>query len=126
MRNTFALSIICLFLLVTTGCGAIIVGGGAALGTYAYVNGEATGTYDATLDKAFAASKAACDEFGIPIIKEEKDNSSAKIQGKLNDDTVTISLELVGEGITEISVRVGLWGNETTSRRIHNAITFHL
>jgi len=126
MRNAFIVSIVCLMLLATAGCGAILVGGGAALGTFAYVNGEATGTYDTSLDKAFAASKAVCAELGIPVLKEEKDNSSAKIQGKLNGDTVIISLELVGEDITEISVRVGLWGNESASRRIHNAITFRL
>lgn len=126
MRIRFAAAVVCLALFVMSGCGAIIVGGGAALGTYAYVNGEATGTYDATLDKAFAASKSACAEYGIPILKEEKDKSSAKLQGKLNGDTVIISMELVGEDITEISVRIGLWGNESASRRLHNAISFRL
>lgn len=113
-------------LLVMGGCGAVIVGGGAALGTYAYVNGEATGTYDATLDTAFVAAKGACSALGIPVTKEEKDNSSARIVGKFNGDTVTISMKLVGEDITEISVRVGLWGNEGSSRRIHNSITIRL
>ena len=121
-----ATTALCFALFLSAGCGAVLMGGGAALGTYAYVNGDATGTYDATLNKAFEATKDACGELGIPITKEEMDKSSARILGKFNGDTVTISLDLVGMDITEITVRVGLWGNEASSRRIHNGITMRL
>ncbi|QJB55969.1 DUF3568 domain-containing protein [Pseudodesulfovibrio sp. zrk46] len=126
MRIVLAAALLSVFLMSVAGCGAVIVGGGAALGTYAYVNGDAVGSYDSSLDNAYAASKAACSELGIPIVKERKDNSEARIQGKMGGDTVTIALELVGMDITEISVRVGLFGQEDAARRIHNAITSRL
>ena len=104
------------------GCGAIIVGGAAAAGTYAYMNGQAKGTYSTGINAAFDASLAACKELGIPVVKQSLSGADADIEGKLSGDTVTISLELVGDNLTEIVVRVGLWGNESASRRIHNAI----
>lgn len=114
-------------LLLSAGCGAMIVGGGAAaVGTYAYVNGQSIGTYDADIATAFAASKTACNQLGIPVIKEKMTRSDGEIQGKLSGELVTISLKTVGAGLTEISVRVGLWGNKASSRRIHSAINQHL
>lgn len=109
------------------GCGAVLVGGGAAaIGTYAYVNGQAQGTYSTDVATAYTAAQTACKELGIPITRESKSATSAEIQGKLSGDRVTISLKLVGDSITEISVRVGLWGNEDASRRIHNLISQRL
>lgn len=120
------------FLLLTTllacaGCGAVILGGGAAaVGTYAYVNGQATGTFDASIAQAFDASIAACGELGVPVVRKVKDGSSGEIRGKLSGDSVTITLKLVGDGLTEISARVGMWGNESASRRILSAISQRL
>ncbi len=119
-------ALLCLTLFVTAGCGAVLVGGGAALGTYAYMNGRTTGNYATPLDKAYTAAKGACAELGIPITMEEKDGGSATVEGKYGGESVTISMELIGFDVTEITVRVGLWGNETSSRRIHNAITSRL
>ncbi len=114
--------VVCAICFCTTGCGVIILGGAAATGTYKYINGQASGTYNASLDKAFKASLSACRELNIPVTEETKDEKSAKIKGKLSGDTVTISLNSISEDMTEISVRIGLWGNENSSRRIHNSI----
>jgi len=108
------------------GCGAVIVGGAAAAGTYFYLDGQSKGTYSVSLNKAYEASLAACKELEIPVTEQNKKLSSATIKGKLSGDTVTISLKLVGDNITEITVRVGLMGNESASHRIHKTISKHL
>ncbi|MDC0336466.1 DUF3568 domain-containing protein [Pseudodesulfovibrio sp.] len=126
LQKVIATLFVCVTLAGLSGCGAVIVGGAAAAGTYAYVNGDASGTYFATIDDAFKASLATCKELGIPVVKQTKDGSSGEILGKYAGDSVTISLDLVGDSITEITVRVGLWGNEHASRRIHNNISQRL
>jgi len=117
------ISIMCFF---TAGCGAVIVGGAAAAGTYYYMDGQAKGTYNSSLNKAYNAAQAACKELQIPVTELSKNGASASVIGSLSDDTVTISLKLVGDNITEITVRVGLWGNEESSHRIQNAIAKRL
>ncbi|MGL1863383.1 MAG: DUF3568 domain-containing protein [Pseudodesulfovibrio sp.] len=123
LNNLVATLLISAMLASMTGCGAMIVGGVAAAGTFAYVNGDAKGTYFTSLPNAIDASLATCKELGIPVTKQTTDASSSEILGKLYGDMVTITLDLVGEDLTEITVRVGLWGNESASRRIHHAIS---
>lgn len=123
IRKSVATLILCTMLLGTAGCGAIIVGGAAAAGTYAYLNGQAKGTYSTSIAQAFDASLTACKELGIPVTSQSMSGAKGTIRGKLSGDTVTIDLKLVGDTITEITVRVGLWGNEAASHRIHNAIS---
>lgn len=113
---------VCAMCFCTAGCGAIIVGGAAAAGTYYYMDGQAQATYSTSLNKAFDASLAACKQMGITVTKQSKTGASAEISGVLSGDTTTISLKLVGDNITEITVRIGLWGNEESSRRLQKAI----
>lgn len=117
--SALLLSVLCLS---TAGCGAVIVGGAAAAGTYFYLDGQTRGTYNVSLNKAYKASLAACEDLQIPVISQSKDGADAKVVGKYYGDEVTISLQLVGDNLTEITVRVGLFGNESASRRINNAI----
>lgn len=109
-------------LLSTTGCGAILLGGAGVAGTYAYLNGQSKGTYNASLTKSYEASLAACKALQIPVTLQTKNGASAQVEGKLSGDTVYISLKLIGDNLTQITVRVGLMGNESASHRIHNAI----
>lgn len=115
--------LICAMSISAAGCGAIIVGGAAAAGTYFYLDGQSRGTYSVSLNKAYEASLAACKELEIPVTEQSKKLSSATVTGKLSGDTVTISLKLVGDDITEITVRVGLMGDESASYRIQKTIS---
>lgn len=104
------------------GCGALIVGGASAAGTYVYMHGFLKRDYHTGIDHAFDASRAACRDFGIAVTEISKDGTSGAITGKYRDDTVWIRMKLVGDNQTEISVRIGLLGDEANSRRLHNAI----
>lgn len=126
ITRSAAAMLLAAMLLCSAGCGAIIVGGAAAAGTYVYLDGQAKNTYSASLQRSYDASLAACRELSIPVTSESRGGSSATIKGKLSGDTVVIAMELVGDDRTEITVRVGLFGNESASRRIHATISRHL
>ena len=121
-RQFTASFFVCAICFCTAGCGAVIVGGAAAAGTYYYMDGQARATYDTSLDKAFDASLAACKQMGIAVTMQSKKSTSANITGKLSGDTTTIDIKLIGDELTEIIVRIGLWGNEESSRRLQKAI----
>lgn len=125
-KHFLSTMLLCALCLCTAGCGAVIVGGAAAAGTYFYMDGQTKGTYNTSLNKAYEASLAACKDLQIPVTAQSKDGADAKVVGKYYSDEVTISLKLVGDNQTEITVRVGLLGNESASRRINNAINERL
>lgn len=126
ITRAMATALLLATLLLSAGCAAILVGGAAATGTYVYLDGQAKNTYSASLQKSYDASLAACRELTIPVTSTAKDGTSGKITGKLSGDTVIISMKLVGDNQTQITVRVGMFGNESASRRIHAAISRHL
>lgn len=108
-----------------TGCAALVVGGAAALGTYTYTAGQMKRTYNANLDKSYAAAISGCESLQLPIFKKEKKLSSASITTQDAERDVWISLKAITSSTTEITVRVGYLGDEFASKRIHEAIHKH-
>jgi hypothetical protein len=117
-----------LLLFFSTGCAALVVGGAAGVGTYSYVAGQLKHTYAANLDRAYRATESACKSLQLPITKSEKKLSSGAVHCKDGDTDVWISLKSLDKTPkhTEISVRVGVLGDEAASRRIHEAIRARL
>ncbi|WP_157871354.1 DUF3568 domain-containing protein [Pseudodesulfovibrio piezophilus] len=126
LRASFSLISIAVLLACMAGCGAVIAGSAAALGTYVYIDGQTQGNYETDLPTAFAASLNACADLSIPVTRETRETTSGTIEGVLSGDRVHISLDLKAENVIRITVRVGLVGNENASRRIHSAIAMHL
>jgi outer membrane lipopolysaccharide assembly protein LptE/RlpB len=122
MRRLLSILILGALLLFSAGCGAVLVGGAAAGATYAYVDGQAKATYGASLNTAYSAALTALHDLSIPVVEERKTANDASIKARLSGDTVFISLDSINESSTEITVRVGLMGNKSSSARIHNAI----
>lgn len=115
---------------ILTGClAAAAVGGAAAAGagTVAYIKGELKATEEATLDKTWEATVAAIDELEFIVINKIKDEVSAQLEAKTADNkTVKIELKRVTENLTDISIRVGTFGDETLSRYILSKIEARL
>lgn len=109
-------------LIATTGCGAVMVGGAAAVGTYAYIKGESVTTFKADVKTGFDASRQALEAMSIPILREKRDAVSGHVIGRLADHQVTITLTQVEPDLVSVGVRVGVWGDENASRRILRAI----
>lgn len=116
--------------LILTGClAAAAVGGAAAAGagTVAYIKGELKATEEATLDKTWEATVGAVDELNFLVINKLKDAVSAELEAKTADNkTVKIELKRVTENLTDISIRIGTFGDETLSRYILSKIEARL
>ena len=115
-----------LLVLLSTGCAALVVGGAAAVGTYTYVAGQLKRTYNANLDTTYQATLAGCEALGLPFQDRQKQLSKASVKVVDGDRDVWIWLTAQSSTTTEVSIRVGLLGDELASRRIHDAIAARL
>ena len=122
----FVTALITATLITTQGCVVAAVGVGAA-GTVAYIRGDLEAVEAADIDKVYAAAEAAADDLGLFIISKKKDKLSASIVIRdANDKKIHISLVATAEGTTKISIRIGIFGDETKSRLIYNKLREHL
>ncbi|MBI1841049.1 MAG: DUF3568 family protein [Verrucomicrobia bacterium] len=121
---------LCLMLLSVAGCASIaLIGAGAAAGVagVAYANGELKTSLEASLDNAYAAAQAAMKDFQFSIKKTAKDVLYAKVEATTaQDKSVQITLNKTSDKITELRIRVGVFGDESLSRSIHEKIKARL
>ena len=106
----------CLFL---SGCAAVIIGGAAGVGTYAYIRGELKVTENASLDRCWSASQEAMKDLQFSITTKQKDSLSGLLVARTaKDKKVEINLAKISDTMTEVRVRVGTFGDEDLSRII--------
>lgn len=105
------------------GCAALVVGGAAGAGTYAYVKGELKVTENATLDRAWRATQAAMNDLEFTVTSQARDALAGRLIARTAlDKKIEIHLAKTGEKLTEIRIRVGTFGDEDLSRVIHDKI----
>ena len=115
--------------LLCSGCALLVVGGAAAAGagTVAYVRGDLQATVDGTLDRSWTATQSAMKDLEMSVTDQQKDGLSARLIARgVGDKKVTIRLKKVTGTTTEISIRVGTWGDEAKSRQVLDGIKKHL
>jgi len=113
------------------GCAAALlagaVGGAAAVGTAAYVNGEHTQVYKTNLDRTWMATLAALKDMNIRVDNSRKDASGGTIEAERTDGTdVNINAEPTEGGSTQVKIRVGTFGDQATSEAIQQRIAARL
>ena len=109
----------------SSGCAVFLVGGGAAAGAgaVAYIRGELKSTESASMKQALEASEAALTELGLAITVREKSDLISKFTARgAADKKVEVNLKKLSDALTEISIRVGAFGEETLSRLIMDKI----
>lgn len=109
-----------------SGCGAVILGGAAAGGTYVYVAGQAKQKFNADLGTTYKAALSACKQLDLRIEDGKKRLSDASIKAIDVDTTVYIDLSSSSSRVTEVAVRYGILGDEQSSSRILAAIKRNL
>ena len=124
--------------LTSSGCVAAALGvaaGGAAAGGYLYYRGKVNQDYVANLDDVWAASHAALQELGMPVLKEDRSAASATMESQTADgERVYINMDMENSRIpaegalTRVGVRVGTvsLGDQVVSERLLNQIGAHL
>lgn len=115
-------------LVACSGCAFLVaagVGAGAAVGTMEYVRGEMKQAYAAGMEKTWEASLAAAEALKMKVTEKSIDNldHNRQIHGETEErKAFQISLEFLGKDVTMVKVRIGLFGDEAYSRKIHDAI----
>jgi hypothetical protein len=111
------------------GCTAawVGVGVGAGAGTVAYLRGDLEIVESENIDTVLVATEKAVEELELKVSKKTRDKMSAVIVARdAGDKKITIKLSAAVEGSTKLYIRVGLFGNETKSRLIHQKIRENL
>ena len=105
-------------LLVAAGAAA----GGAVAGT-AYVMGDLEATVQATPPEVVSATRATFERMKILLVSAGATSLDGKVIGRTaSDEKITITVESTGPTFSEISIRVGTFGDEEFSRRIYEEI----
>lgn len=125
-------SFICVLLLSVatmfmSGCAAVVVGAGAGAGAYAYSKGELKSVEAASLDKVYKAVEKTVTEMNFVVETKSKDALVGEVVCKgAGDKTIKIKLKFVTDKTTEVSIRVGFWGDENFSYQILKKIRDNL
>jgi len=103
--------------------GCIIAAVGVGAGTVAYVRGSLESIEPGNIDTVYKATEKAMDQLDLKVIQKAKDVLSAEIIARNSQDTkIKIKLKATAEGPTELSIRIGLFGDEAESRLIYQKI----
>jgi hypothetical protein len=117
--------VLCCMTIMLSGCFLLLLGaaGAAGAGTVAYVRGELKATLDANMDRSYDASLKALDQLQLIPISKQKDQLGAEIVARTSvDKRVTVTLKRVDDKLTNLSIRIGVFGDESLSRTIYDRI----
>lgn len=101
-----------------TGCGVLILGGAAA-GTVGYVSGDLNATIEGGFQKVVEAADAAIRENSIR--ETTRDVSQHQVAYELRtpqDDKILLTISRASKDLTNVTIRVGVFGDEPLSHRI--------
>jgi hypothetical protein len=114
--------------MASTGCALFIAAGagaGVGVGTAEYIRGELKQIYSAPIEKVWNASLGAATELKMITTEKSIDNLDQKrvIKGKTAEaKDFQISLQALSKDVTMVKVRIGLFGEETFSKKVQESI----
>jgi hypothetical protein len=112
-------------LIGTTGC--VVVAAGAGGGGGGSVRGDTNYTINADYEKVVAAAREAIDELEFAKVSDNKDALKAVLVSRTaQDKKVEITLQNAGKKITNVKIRVGVFGDEQLSLSILDKIKANL
>ena len=115
----FAASLLLLALAgLGSGCVAIVAAGAGA-GTVAYLRGELEATLGGNLERTNQAVGKAVQELKFVRFSESKDALLVlTVVRNAADQRIEIRQEVLGEKLTRVRIRVGVFGDERLSRTL--------
>lgn len=113
------------FLLTLAFCtvfssGCVLVVGAAAASGMAYYKGSLTATLPNNVEKVESAVRATLEkDLRFALISSSEDAVGAEYTARNSqDEKIVIKLKRVDDSITKIDIRVGVFGDESTSQLI--------
>ena len=129
MLKRLYLIIVLVYLWVSTGCIALVIGAGAGAGTFAYVDGQLSRTYQANYQKTYQVCKGILEDMKQPVLEEKTDGIQTTIRSQRFDETpMTITVRIIDPEWTEVTVRtghIGVW-KKTISEQFHEFVAERL
>lgn len=107
------------------GCALawIGVGAGVGIGAYKFIEGRLEREYPLSYSRAWNATNTALENLQISISNSSKGETKGNIDAVRKDGKkVIVSLKDRGQGVTTISVRVGLLGDRSEAEKVHDEI----
>jgi len=108
-----------------TGCAALVGIGavaGTGTGTYLYVNGGLQSDYKYPYDTVWAACEKTMADMRARDVQPLKEIGQGQISAVINDEKVRFDLHYKEKNVTIVTVRVGFFGNKTSSQLLHDKI----
>ena len=128
-KQTFLTAVLLATLVLSQGCGLLLVGGavaGATYGTVKYVKNTLNVTQDVTLDRSWSAANSALAELHMPITESKKDGTSGRLEARnAKDQPVIIELTWKTERVTAIQITVGTFessDNRAEAEHLYNVM----
>ena len=134
MKRTFYTLILLIAGVALAGCVPLVAGTAAGVsgsGTYFYIQGELKTDYYYSYDKVWAACEKTIADMRGYDVEPNKDAGQGKIDAMIENEKVHFSItskgrDVAGKDITSVGVRVGLVGNELSSKLVHDKIAANL
>lgn len=99
------------------------VGAGVGIGAYKFIEGRLEREYPLSYSRAWNATNAALENLQISVSNSTRGETKGDIDAVRKDGKrVLVSLEDRGQGVTTISVRVGLIGDRGLAEQVHDEI----
>lgn len=96
---------------------------GVAPGTAQYKMGSLKSVESTSIDKVYGATLKAMEELKLPVLQKSVDSMSGEIVARdVADKKITITLNATTDGMTNLSIKVGMLGDEAKSRLIYEQI----
>ena len=125
LRNLLLGSLAAATVVFSTGC--VVVAAGAGAGAVAYVRGDLDSTVNADYEKVVVAAREAVEELEFAKVSDNKDALKAVLVSRTaQDKKVEITLQSAGKKITNVKIRVGVFGDEQLSIAILDKIKSNL
>lgn len=131
LANLASAALVCVLAVATSGCLLLAagVGAGAGVGAVAYKTGELVVAHKATIEQSSTAVEQGLTALKLPIVSKSVTGVGSNFVSR-EPDGAKIEIKVVplaeGDGLTEIRIRVGTFGDEAMSRRIYTEIADHL
>jgi uncharacterized lipoprotein len=103
---------------------AIVAGAAAGIGGYKYFEGAMTVIYNAPFKSTWKASLEALEGMNLKIEDQDHGLSSGKIKARRADDTIiSLNMKYLSAEQTEMTIKIGLFGDEKESNTIKDKIS---
>lgn len=127
MRNALVLVAASALLFVSGGCRSTSTTASGTHQEYNSLSGNLSATYEAPLDRAYAASIAAINDLQFTISDQRKDAMQGLLTARTaGGSTVKVTAIRQSDRVTEVTVGVGTFGKESVAHAVMDKISSRL